>query len=155
MLWGTGLESLSLPHWLFLGSCRAGDGRARRGDDGRHHLSGAAQLAGARVVVVPSLDVAYRPTVQLLAALHDAVLHGVAFDEALRLARVAVASADGEGSVDAFLFHQHGLGAAPLVRGEVVAANRARWVWWAACAALGAVLLVLASRRRRRLLQPS
>ncbi len=155
VLWGNGLESLSLPHWLFLGSCRAGDGRARRGDDGRHHLSGAAQLAGARVVVVPSLDVAYRPTVQLLAVLHEAVLSGAPFDEALRRARVAVAGTDGEGPIDAFLFHQHGLGAEPLVRGEGFAANCARWVWLAVCAALGAVLVVLASRRRHRLQQPS
>ncbi len=131
--WAGEFETLPLPPYVMLGCCRAGRGRIRRGDDGRHLLHGAAMLAGARAVVTPWLDVDYRDTLQLMAAVHRGLFaDGLPLDEALQQARVE-AAANGD-ALTPFLFHVHGLGGAALAPPAPAAAGAgtAATAWLAA-----------------------
>lgn len=153
--WVADFERLTLPRHVVLGSCRAGRGRLRRGDDGRHLLGGAMLLAGARSVIVPWLDVDYGDTLALVAALHSGVLRdGLPMVEALRRARIAVAGPDGSGSIEPFLFHLNGLGDEPIAvpakaPAERTAVDRAKVLLWAGALAALAVLAWALHRRRR------
>ncbi|MBL8752773.1 MAG: CHAT domain-containing protein, partial [Planctomycetes bacterium] len=157
--WTNDFATRQLPSWVVFAACRAGRGRFRPGDDGRHLLGGASLLAGARAVLAPHLEIDYRTTLALLGALNRGLLHdGVPFDEALRRARVAIGGDDAP--VDAFLLHLHGLGDVPLVAaagGEPRPATitqeeggRTGWLpWLLAAAAIAAVGATVALRRRR------
>lgn len=144
VLWSQDLDR-HMPPYLLLTACRAGSGRLRRGDDGRHLLAGAALLGGSRAVVVPWLDIEYQTTVDLSAALHRGLWsEGRTLEAALQRARVAAATAH-PGALDPFLLHLVGLGDAPLAN----APPAANWLWRLA----GVVLLLLAAAgvaRRRR-----
>jgi hypothetical protein len=151
--WTSDFEAMALPSHVVFAACRAGRGRLRRGDDGRHLLGGAAMLAGATTVIAPSLDVGYRDALALLAELHRGALqHGLPIGEALRRARVAVAGADGSRSLEPFLFHLHGLADERAVAAPLTADAPARiaWPWLLAVAAVVAAALAWWLGRARR-----
>lgn len=146
-LWGPDLERRALPGLVVLTACRAGRGRLRRGDDGRHLWSGAALVGGARAVVLPWLEVDYRATLAFSAAMHGELFGaGVAVEEALRRARARCLADDPE-AIDPFLFHLVGLGEAPLAE----PAPRSRAVaWWLLALAVALAPLLLWRRLSRR-----
>lgn len=145
--WAADLEALALPPFVFFGSCRAGRGRLRRGDDGRHLLHGAAMLAGARAIVTPWLDVDYRATLQLMAATHTAMFaDGLPLAAALLQARRQLVGQLGDDDLTPFLFHVHGLGDVPVC----LASRRGPpGVLVLASAVLAAALAIVCVWRRR------
>lgn len=147
VLWSCDLEQ-AMPSCIVLTACRAGSGRLRRGDDGRHVLAGAALLGGARAVLVPWLDLEFQATVDMTAALHRGLWReGLPLAEALRRARIAAAAAHPE-AVDPYLLHLVGLGNAPFAP-----ARRPSAAWpWATCGALllAGVWTTWCMRRRRQ-----
>jgi CHAT domain len=153
--WPAEIEPLACPQYVFLNVCRAGRGRMRRGDDGRHLLSGAALLAGARGVVLPVTDVGYRATLAFAADVHRALWQDrVGFAEALRRARVAAMSRGDRDGLEAFLFHLVGLGEAPLALAGERHLEHRRWQLPAGLGIAGllvaGVLLRNRLRRKRR-----
>ena len=149
VLWPADLQHGGSPPYLLLTSCRAGRGRLRRGDDGRHQLSGAALLAGARGVVAPVLDVGYQSSLTFAADLHRGLWRdGLPLAEALRQARVAAAARGGPSAWDAFLYHLVGLGETPLAR--AAPASSASAAWWLGPGLVVATLALLAGRRWAR-----
>lgn len=132
------LERTPLPRYAVLAACRAGRGRLRRGDDGRHLLSGSALLGGARAVLVPWLDVDYAASKHLLATLeHGVACRGLTFGEAVRQARVTVGGEAAELSLEPFLFHLWGLPDGQLAPAQLEApAVGARWPYGLAALAL-------------------
>ncbi len=145
--WAADLEEVALPPFVFFGSCRAGRGRFRRGDDGRHLLHGAAMLAGARAVVAPWLDVDYRATLQLMAATHTAMFaDGLPLAAALLQARRQVIGELGDDELTPFLFHVHGVGDAPAC---LPSRRGPPGLLIAAIALLAAAVAIVCMRRRR------
>jgi hypothetical protein len=150
VLWSAELERRRSPVNVLIAACRAARGRLRRGDDGRHQLTGALLLAGARSVVAPVLDVGYQASVHFSADVHTGLFReGLPIAEALRRARCAASDRGGAGELDACLFHLVGLGEVPLA---APAASASPWQ----ARALAALLLLaagsafLARRRRAR-----
>jgi hypothetical protein len=157
IIWPTDIETLQSPRYVFLNVCRAGRGRLRRGDDGRHLVSGALLLAGARGVVLPVVDVGYRATLAFAADVHDALWRErTDLAEALRRARVAAQARGDGGELDAFLFHLVGLGDEQLAAPRSALGHEITPIRWPAVligGGAGAALLFagwLVVRRRRR-----
>lgn len=149
--WADDFAAMALPAQVFFGACRAGRGRLRRGDDGRHLLHGAAMLAGARAVVTPWLEVDYRATLQLLGAVHGAMFtDGLTLADALWQARRQLAAEHGDELLTPFLFHLHGLGdqTLPTLAPTPPPPDRAWW-WAGAALALLAVVAAWSCTRRR------
>jgi hypothetical protein len=158
VVWASDIEALDSARYVFLGVCRAGRGRLRRGDDGRHLLSGAALSAGARGVVLPVLDVGYRETLAFSADVHRALWQGGdRLDDALRHARRAASTRAGGRELDAFLFHLVGLGDEALLPAGVAQGSRGRWSVssLATIAVLGVLGLWCGRRRLKRRTAPS
>lgn len=115
VLWPSTISRQGAAPCVLLTACRAGRGRLRRGDDGRHLLSGALLSAGARAVIAPVLDVGYRPSLEFAADVHEALWrHRLAPDEALRRARAAAHARGAADAWDASLYHLVGCGTVPL-----------------------------------------
>lgn len=161
VLWGgaevglSELEALRFPALTVFTACGAQSGQLRRGDDGRHRLSSALVLGGARASVLSELDVDYDFALEFLGRFHGQLLGlGADVDEALRAARASYA---GESSTRAryepFLFHAWGLADFSPALAEAAperpaAPIRPLWTWIGAAGVL-VVLAVLVVRRRR------
>jgi tetratricopeptide (TPR) repeat protein len=91
-LWSEDAEGLDAPRLVLISSCGAGRSPAREGDGPVAHLGGAFLLAGSDCVVLSDAQLAYRPTLGLMAGLQEKVAAGATTGEALRLARIQVAS---------------------------------------------------------------
>ncbi len=150
--WPADFERTTLPRFVVFAACRAGRGRLRRGDDGRHLLGGSALLAGARAVVAPWFDVDYEATKALLAAIHERLANGATLTAALRGARAALGGEHGERSLEPFLFHLHGLGDLPLAASaaDPTASPSRTTNWLVGAAALLLVLGITVAVRARR-----
>ena len=82
------IEGFASPPIVILGACQTGRGPAREGGGSTAHLGGAFLFAGARTVILSASDLAYEPTVLIMAELHDQLAAGVGAAEALRRAKV-------------------------------------------------------------------
>ncbi|HEX6885594.1 MAG TPA: CHAT domain-containing protein [Planctomycetota bacterium] len=76
------------PPLVLLSTCGAARGPRRPGDDGLGQLAGAFLAGGALAVVHAAGDLAFEPTVRLVAAFQRELLAGASPAEALRRARV-------------------------------------------------------------------
>ncbi|MBK7876978.1 MAG: CHAT domain-containing protein [Planctomycetes bacterium] len=148
----------ALPNLLVLASCSAGRGRLRRGDDGRNQLVGAALAGGARTVVAPQVAVDYRYSLELVAALHEALLReGATPLEALRTARSRAPRTARALAYEPYLWHLTGLGDVPIARRGANPAHApvpkptsgpAAWVAVVGTAFLAGALLIVLARKR-------
>lgn len=148
------LEANTVPRYVVFSVCRAGGGRLRRGDDGRHLLSAAALLGGARGVVLPMLDVGYRNTLAFSHDLHTALWHdGLDLANALRHTRQTAQQRGGPERFEPFLFHLVGLGSGTDL--QLPRPARSAWpmVYVAGLAILAGIwgLLGLRNWQRRRI----
>lgn len=83
------VESMEFRGLVILGTCSAGSGPVRVGNDGQSHLGGAFLSAGASAVLLSRHPVTFAQTSRLLRELHGALQSpGVSVAEALRVARV-------------------------------------------------------------------
>lgn len=105
------LERLHLGGVVVLTACSAGQGPLRRGDDGRHHLGGAAFVAGARTVVLSYLDVEYQAALRTGAELLAGLARGLSPARAMLVARGAAP----DGDLLPFLVHVTGRGHEPVL----------------------------------------
>jgi len=150
VLFAPELEADKVPRYVVFGVCQAGRGRLRRGDDGRHLLSAAALLGGARGVVLPMLDVGYRNTLAFSHALHFALWQQDAdLATALQQTRQAAHRRGGAQRFEAFLFHLVGLSSAQDLRGHRLEdRNWPHAIPWSLAALLGLAGFWCWSRRR-------
>jgi len=79
------------PPVVLLSACRAGSGKARRGDDGPANLGGAFLEAGARVVVLSPVDLEEGAQSRFAESFQRSLLAGSSVREAARVARAALA----------------------------------------------------------------
>ena len=152
----SGAELLPVPELVAVLACQSWRGPVRSGDDGRDHLAGALFLAGANTLIVSHTRVDYRGGLELMSRTYPGLAAGLAPAEALRRARVAVASAAETPAArwNAGLVHAVGLAQLPVVRAEGPAADRGAGipggVFLALAAALAALVVLAVWRLRRR-----
>ncbi len=145
---GASLGRLDAPPLVLLSSCGAARGPIRRGEDGASNLGGAFLRAGARAVVLPSVDVDEGATLALMEGFHAAWRGGASVAEALRLARARLAGSESLSDPFHWAF-VHAVGAGRTAAYPREDADFARHVALAAAAAvLAAAGLAIAARRR-------
>jgi hypothetical protein len=94
-LWCKDADSLGGARLVLISACGAGSGPPREGDGPVSHLGGSFLCAGAECVVLADGQLAYRPTIELMAVLQDELAAGIGTAEALRRARRGVSGSEG------------------------------------------------------------
>ncbi|MFG0315840.1 MAG: CHAT domain-containing protein [Planctomycetota bacterium JB042] len=144
---GVRLGLLDAPPLVLLSSCGAARGPLRRGEDGASNLGGAFLRAGARAVVLPSVDVDEGATLALMEGFHAAWRGGASVAEALREARARLAGSRALSDPYHWAWvHAVGAGRTPAYPRDD--SGLARRVGLVGAAVLAAVGLALAARGR-------
>lgn len=138
----------ALAEFVLLGTCGAGRGFLRRGDDGGQTLSGALLRAGATCVAIADHDLELAETKALIAATLAALGGGQPPDMALRDARRERLRA-GAHPAHALALRLEGPGHAPLPLHIRAVAPRSSWWLPAIGAAVLALALGIGMRARR------
>lgn len=140
LLWAEDIEAMSVPPLVSLIACGAGRGNVRVGDDGRTHLGAAFLKAGARNVLLGSLDLEFRAGLSLHLGFHERIRAGDTPAEALRSARAQTIASrvGGVHPIQLLSVRLYGAGHEhlPPLPGE----ENAAW-WIVAAAPLGLILL--------------
>ena len=90
VVWADELAEWPLPPLVVLAACHSGEGPRHVGEDGAHHLGGAALRAGAHCVLLGRGPLDADWTGRMLVALHQALARGETIAESLRNAYAQV-----------------------------------------------------------------
>jgi hypothetical protein len=93
IVWCADVDRMHVAVYVELITCGSWRGPPRLGDDTGAHLGSAFLRAGARAVVLSPYDIAYEPSVRLIARAHERMrLHFESPAEAFRVARAELAA---------------------------------------------------------------